>query len=188
MLKPFIKYIILTSIAFISLYQLGNAQDFIKEYRKHLLSTAPHIPKVKKNIKANILKLKTSLDRFEIEKGHPFAATDTVYIVSIYGVETGFPSALIWNKKESLFYRYTFSMENWKITDEKLDIKTDASNILESFGPHFKRWVETADTASYSNYAKTHWVFDGSAMSFTRAIKSGNHWSFISSKSYATDL
>lgn len=188
MLKPLIRPFIVLAMLFAMLEQVATAQNFIKDYKQYLIENTKNGHKARKSINASVQRLDSTLTRFQMEKGHQFLTGDTLYMVTLNQIETGFSSKLLWNKTGCCYYYHSFSMVNRKVVNQNLEIKTDGSEILKSFGPDFKKWVETADTAGYINYAKKHRVFDGSIIGFTRAIKTSNHWVFVSSKSYATDF
>jgi hypothetical protein len=183
--EPLVVLIVL--LAFIS--NTTNAQAFFNDYNKYLLSKQEKVnDTTRKYIKASVDRLQITLDRFETAEGHPFFSTDTVFIIDFFGMETGFPSQIIWNGVESCYYRYTFSMAHWKVIHKKLFTEIDASKRIDHFKPFFKKWVMNFDTLCFSKYAHEHIVFDGSAISFTRAVKMANHWMFSSSNSYTAEI
>jgi len=166
-----------------------QAQDFIHDYTQFLLNNRYLVNEsTRKSVMTSVDRLQSTLDRFETEQGQPFLIGDTVYMINFYAMETGFPSQIIWNGRESCYYQYTFSVVHWKVVNQKLTIETDASKDITGFKPFFKQYVLNADTSSYSSYAKAHMVFDGSSVSFTRAIRVGQHWIFTRSSSYQTNI
>jgi hypothetical protein len=79
-------------------------------------------------------------------------------------------------------------VENNKVKKERLTILTDASKYINDLKSVFKHFVFTADTAGYRQYGHENSVLDGSAISFTRAIRQNSRWTFILSGSYLTDV
>jgi len=183
------KLLIVLIVLLIIVCHVADAQDFFKDYNQYLLSQRHNVnDTTRKYVKASVDRLQTTLDRFETAEGHPFFSADTIFMIDFFGMETGFPSQIIWNGEESCYYRYTFSEEHWKVIHKKLFTEMDASERINHLKPFFKKWVTTFDTLSFSKYAHEHIVLDGSAISFTRAVKIGDHWRFSSSNSYTADI
>jgi hypothetical protein len=168
-----------------------QSEDFVRDYTQFALNNRYlKNESTRQAVITEADRLQLTLDRFETEQGHPFIVGDTVYLIDFYEMETGFPSRVIWNGRESCYYNYRFSLVHWKVVHQKLSIETDASKQLDSYKPIFRQWVIQADTSAFTKYAThiEHTVLDGSSISFTRAVKVGRHWTFIRSNAYQTDI
>ncbi len=112
-----------------------------------------------------------SVDSNEKVNRKSFFKSDTIYMIDFLAAETGFSSQIIWDKNSSCFYDYSYEMVDWKKINEKIEIRTDASDILKSFDMEFRKLIEFGDTLGYHKYADKHKVFDGEWVSPVRAIK-----------------
>lgn len=133
-------------------------------------------------IDTTIKRLLLTINRFEKENKHSFFNTDTVFMVHFQGAEHASLSEIIWNRNASCYYDYDFDMERGKVFNQKFSIKTDASDLIKSFNPEFRVFVESGDTAGYRKYAYEHRVYDGAWVSSIIAIKKGQKWKFITFK------
>ncbi len=158
-----------------------NAQDFYHDYSLHLLQNHKNITdSIKKRIHIDMNRLRQTLNKFESENGLNILEESKIYIIDYYWPETGESMKVIYDGIQGCKYRLKYSKRRKYI----LDIKTDASDVINNLSLNVKKTIITADTANYSIYARKHLVLDGPFISFTTcALKDGN-WDFTSSKSY----
>ncbi|OCX53505.1 hypothetical protein BEL04_04180 [Mucilaginibacter sp. PPCGB 2223] len=156
------------------------AQDFMKDYKAYLMKNR-HLKdtSAKMYIDSSISRLSRTLKQFEVEKKRKFLA-DTIYMIKMYGMESGEPSLIIWDVNGSCYYHYSSSLENWKVVNKKLKIITDASNMIKSIDPEFKSIVMAGDIEALKKYDSRHQVLDGEGITFTRAIRRKQKWIFTS--------
>jgi len=179
MVPTFLKRLILIFAFFVGVKNIVIAQSFYKDYRTYLLNIGHHSAKQKKLIDTSVKRMRLTIDSFQKATKLSFFTVDTIFVVNFIAAETSFSSEIIWHRNASCFYQYNFEMDHWKIFNRKLDIKTDASDILKSFNNEFRRTIETGDTAGYHKFADKHKVFDGQWVDPIMAIKANNHWNFI---------
>ena len=169
-----------------------NAQSFLKDYKQYLMDTdTPRNEMTSRTINAAVSRLQTTLDNYRNHTRRPFFSkdtVDTVYIVSMTDMKNGVALGIIWNNRASCYYKCKTSSDHSAIVNKMLAIKTDASKIVEGLNREFVNIVKTADTSGYTEFVKKHGVIDGQAVSFTRAIKVGTHWSFITSKAFSASI
>jgi hypothetical protein len=166
-----------------------NAQSFFKDYKQYLMNIdTPYNDNTSRIINATVSRLQTTLDNYRNHTRRSFFSrdtTDTIYIVSTTEMNNSWASAIIWNSRASCYYKCKIFSDHSGIM---LAIKTDASKLVEGLNREFVNIVQSADTSGYTEFVKKHGVIDGQSVSFTRAIKVGTSWSFISSKSYSASV
>jgi len=160
----------------VGLNSIATAQDFFKDYKTYLASINHLTKKREALIDTSIKRQRMAVAAYEKENKQPFFATDTIYQVSFYTVETGATAELIWTKSGSCYYSDS-PVDN--VVNRKLVIKASGAEILSSFATKFRSAIETGDTAAYHIYADKNKVYDGEHVSPLMAIKSGRHWKFL---------
>ena len=160
------------------------SQDFYKDYRNYLKNVKHNdvAPKRKGVIDTAMKRLRLTIGRNEKERKKSFFTTDTIFMVGFQAAETGFLSEIIWNRKTSCYFHHSYQTTHSKIVNRKLEIESNGSDMLKSFNYDFRHAIETVDTSGYNKYADSHSVFDGEWLSPIVAIKTNNHWKFISFK------
>jgi hypothetical protein len=167
-----------------------NAQSFFKDYKQYLMNIdTPYNDNTSRIINATVSRLQTTLDNYRNHTRRSFFSEDTIdtaYIVSMTDIKNGVASAIIWNSRASCYYKCRIYSDHSGII--MLMLKTDASKIVEGLNRDFVNIVKTADTSGYTEFAKKHGVIDGQAVLFTRGVKVGIHWSFITSKACSASV
>jgi len=163
-------------ILVIGIGQLSYSQNFFKDYRNKLLKYPETNQTQITSLDLSIKRLKLMTGQFKKKNRYSFFSTDTVYLINFKAAETGFTSAIIWNRKASCYYHYSYETKSQKMVNPKLDVKLNAKDILSSFNQIFKRSIETGDTLAYHIYADKHKVFDGEWVEPIMAVKKGSHW------------
>ena len=158
------------------------SQNFYAGYKNHLIKvwgkriTADG----KKSIEESIYLLREAIASNVKSNKKSFFTVDTLYLVNFKGLETGFVSAIIWNKLSSCYYKYSYgSALNRKDMEGKTSIVSDASDILKSFNRDFKKAIETGNNKAYYNYTIKHEIFDGEWVSPIMCVRKKGHWQFI---------
>jgi hypothetical protein len=182
------KLIILFSGFLLLVFQWVAGQDFYGDYRSYLTERSrTHNVSTNKSIDVSINYLRRAINTFNKNTEQSFLACDTFYMVSFLDFKN---TPLIgWNKNGSWQRTYNKSYGiGTGVFYKDLKIKTDASDILKKMPARLKLWIMNADTANFTEQAKTVGMLKSSALSFTRAIKNRHKWKFISATSYTIDL
>jgi|SRR6185312_5865528 len=164
------KNLIIFLVPFLGASYSAYGQDFYKDYKSYLMSTKPVNSKPRKQVDSLVKWMRMTILKSKQESKIDLLGADTIYIVSLYGVENASKSKIIWSRLGSCYYR--------KEVRQKPEVTANASEILKSFNNGFRESIEKGDTAAYHKYADTHKVFDGEWVTPVMAIKKGNHWFF----------
>jgi hypothetical protein len=154
------------------------AQEFFKDYKSFLV--ANYLGKAPQSLDLVVKNMKSALASFEKQTAVSMLNSDTLFMVHYYIIESGEIINVIWNRTNSMSYHYRFH--------KPITVTTDASDYIKYYLADFKKWVETADTLSYSKYGKQSSWFDAPLISFTVATKTGNRWHFIRSNTYSNNV
>lgn len=165
---------------FMSCLAKATAQDFIKDYRLHIVNIAGKQHSVTKKIRGPVERLQEAFKEYSRLTRNKILNSDTLYMVHSFNIESGKYTNVIWNRNYSFLYQYQFQ---WP-----LKVNLDASQWINGYKPEFKRWVETADTAKYGKYGRQTSWFDAPSISFTVATKRNKRWYFVTSGSYSNNI
>ena len=114
-------------------------------------------------------------------------SADTIYMLNYGGKLGAYTRTLIWNKQHSCQFvdELNWDDNNYSRTFTET---INASTKLDSLDKSLKATVETADTAKYNSYTKTHPLsLDGISVHIILAIRHSKHWKFIYSNVFNGD-
>jgi len=123
---------------------------------------------------------KQAFSEFQKQTKTSILNCDTLFMVNYFNIETAQYLCVVWNRTASMLYQYSYR--------DSLTVKNSAKDWIEGYRTDFRRWVETADTAAYNAYGKKSPWSDAPSTYFTVAINKGQHWKFIGSQNFGTNV
>ena len=170
----------------------GFGQNFYKDFIKYQDNRAiprEHISKSKIH-SMNVQfasELKKVFNEVRRKTGVYMLDCDTIYFFSRQlGFFSGGYSELIWNANHSCYYENLFFSPIYQNKEKRIISEDNAGKKLAELDPVLKRLIQNRDTVGYQRYVKSPNVALGAGIKFMVAIKMLGHWSFLSSKVFAS--
>jgi hypothetical protein len=183
--KVFIVFLILM----LSIKDFTYSQDFYASYKKYEMSRVKtdNLPKKKltrESIKNKLKDIHLTINEYNKRNSCSIFNRDTLFMISL--LDERFYE-IIWNGKKSCYYIDNMrTNKNGKVSFRKFEVHSNASKILKKIPFTVRQWIVKADTNSFKTQASD--ILNCPFISFTRAVKKENKWTFTLATSAQIDL